>query len=229
MTEVPQNPTASSTDTRLGGVSASGVMLASNSLPALPHLVFSRPSMPVSLYGGISTQQQNESSSSILPNLAIPPSSMPSMHSLPQLQPLQPPQLPRPPQPPPQHLRPPIIASQQPEQVVSMQGSVQMQMHQLQMLQQPRVSPQFYQSQPVGLSHAPPQQQFEHPQHQAIHQPGDAATTSQQQQDSAMSLHEYFKSPEAIQSLLSDREKLCQLLEQHPKLMQMLQERLGQR
>ncbi|XP_022982800.1 uncharacterized protein LOC111481554 [Cucurbita maxima] len=229
MTEVPQNPTASSTDTRLGGVSASGVMLASNSLPALPHLVFSRPSMPVNLYGGISTQQQNESSSSILPNLAIPPSSMPSMHSLPQLQPLQPPQLPRPPQPPPQHLRPPIIASQQPEQVVSMQGSVQMQMHQLQMLQQPRVSPQFYQSQPVGLSHAPPQQQFEHPQHQAIHQPGDAATTSQQQQDSAMSLHEYFKSPEAIQSLLSDREKLCQLLEQHPKLMQMLQERLGQR
>ncbi|KAG7017505.1 hypothetical protein SDJN02_19370 [Cucurbita argyrosperma subsp. argyrosperma] len=223
MTEVPQNPTASSTDTRLGGVSASGVMLASNSLPALPHLVFSRPSMPVNLYGGISTQQQNESSSSILPNLAIPPSSMPSMHSLPQLQPLQPPQLPRPPQPPPQHLRPPIIASQQPEQVVSMQGSVQMQMHQLQMLQQPRVSPQFYQSQPVGLSHAPPQQQFEHPQHQAIHQPGDAATTSQQQQDSAMSLHEYFKSPEAIQSLLSDREKLCQLLEQHPKLMQMLQ------
>ncbi|XP_022934378.1 uncharacterized protein LOC111441566 [Cucurbita moschata] len=229
MTEVPQNPTASSTDTRLGGVSASGVMLASNSLPALPHLVFSRPSMPVNLYGGISTQQQNESSSSILPNLAIPPSSMPSMHSLPQLQPLQPPQLPRPPQPPPQHLRPPIIASQQPEQVVSMQGSVQMQMHQLQMLQQPRVSPQFYQSQPVGLSHAPPQQQFEHPQHQAIHQPGDAATASQQQQDSAMSLHEYFKSPEAIQSLLSDREKLCQLLEQHPKLMQMLQERLGQR
>lgn len=229
ISEIPQNPTASSTDTRLGAVPASGVMVASNSLPGLPHLVFNRPSMPVNLYGGISTQQQSENSSNILPNLAIPLSSVPSLHPLPQLQPLQPPQLPRPPQPPPQHLRPPIMASQQPEQVVSMQNSVQMQMHQLQMLQQPRVSPQYYQSQPVGLSHAPPQQQFEHPQHQAVHQLGDTATTSQQQQDSAMSLHEYFKSPEAIQSLLSDREKLCQLLEQHPKLMQMLQERLGQR
>lgn len=199
MTEIPQNPTASSTDTRLGGVSASGVMLASNSLPALPHLVYGRPSMPVNLYGGISTQQHGENPSSILPNLAIPPS-MPSIHSMPQLQPLQPPQLPRPPQPPPQHLRPPMIATQQPEQVVSMQTPVQMQMHQLQMLQQPRVSTQYYQSQPVGLSHAPPQHQYEQPQHQAMHQPGDAATTSQQLQDSAMSLHEYFKSPEAIQA-----------------------------
>lgn len=199
MAEIPHNPTASSSDTRLGGASAPGVMLASNSLPGLPHLVFSRPSMPGNLYGGISTQQQSENTSNILPNLAIPPSSMPSLHPLPQLQPLQPPQLPRPPQPPPQHLRPPIMASQQPEQAVSMQSSVQMQMHQLQMLQQPRVSPQFYQSQPVGLSH-PPQQQFEHPQHQTMHQLGDTATTSQQQQqDSAMSLHEYFKSPEAIQ------------------------------
>ena len=30
-----------------------------------------------------------------------------------------------------------------------------------------------------------------------------------------------------MQSLLSDRDKLCQLLEQHPKLMQMLQVVLG--
>ncbi|XLR23458.1 hypothetical protein HN51_069810 [Arachis hypogaea] len=35
----------------------------------------------------------------------------------------------------------------------------------------------------------------------------------QQQSDPGMSLHEYFKSPEAIQSLLCDRDKLCQLLE----------------
>ncbi|CAI8611298.1 unnamed protein product [Vicia faba] len=47
---------------------------------------------------------------------------------------------------------------------------------------------------------------------------------SQELSNGGMSLHEYFKSPEAIQSLLSDRDKLCQLLEQQPKLMQMLQE-----
>ncbi|XP_078432538.1 mRNA methyltransferase EMB2016 isoform X2 [Wolffia australiana] len=48
------------------------------------------------------------------------------------------------------------------------------------------------------------------------------------QQDPGLSLQQYFSSPEAIESLLNDRDKLCQILEQHPKLVQMLQERLGQ-
>ncbi|XLR02625.1 hypothetical protein S83_068823, partial [Arachis hypogaea] len=62
---------------------------------------------------------------------------------------------------------------------------------------------------------------------QQQHQPAEFTqqrdAQAQQQSDPGMSLHEYFKSPEAIQSLLCDCDKLCQLLEQHLKLMQMLQ------
>ncbi|KAJ7957710.1 Embryo defective protein [Quillaja saponaria] len=200
-TELLQASATPSNDARLG----SGTGLSSYPPPPLmPSLGFSRQaSVPFNIYGSTLNQQQGENPASILQSISVPQSSIQSIHSLAQLQPLQPPQLPRPPQPP-QHLRPPLQASQQLEKGVSMSSSVHMQGHPLQMLQQPQVSPI----------------------HHATQQQADAA--SQQQQDPGMSLHEYFKSPEAIQSLLSDKDKLCQLLEQHPKLMQMLQERLGQ-
>ncbi|KAK2655362.1 hypothetical protein Ddye_008414 [Dipteronia dyeriana] len=206
--------------------SASAARLSSyHPPPLMPPLVFSRPaSMPGSLYGGTPTQQQGENPPSILPNLSIPQSSIQSMHSLTQLQPLQPPQVLRPQQPP-LHLRPPMQASQQLDPGMSMQSPARMQVHPLQIMQPPHVSPihSYYSSQQQEFSPAQQrqQQQIECAQPQVLHQQGDVA--SQQQQDLGMSLHEYFKSPEAIQSLLSDRDKLCQLLEQHPKLMQMLQ------
>ncbi|CAL0317010.1 unnamed protein product [Lupinus luteus] len=189
--------------------------------PSMLSMGFSRPaSMPLTLYGNTTNQQLSENQPSIMQNVSNPSASFQSMHSVTQLQPLQPPQLPRPPQPP-QLLRPPILALPQLEQRMAVQSNVQV--HQLQMLQQSQVSSMqtYYQTQQQEFSHALQLQQVEHSQ-----QPGDAQ--SQQEPDSGMSLHEYFKSPEAIQSLLRDREKLCQLLEQHPKLMQMLQERLGQ-
>ncbi|XP_075637615.1 protein virilizer homolog isoform X2 [Castanea sativa] len=195
--------------------------------PLMPSMGFNRPgSIPMNLYGSSPNQQLGENPQSILQSLNIPQSSIPSIHSIAQLQPLQPPQLTRLPHPP-QHPRPPIQASQQLEQGVSLQNQTQMQVHPLQLLQQSQVSSfnNYYQSQ-QEFSHAQQQQQVEHAQQHALHQQGDVGI--QQQQDPGMSLHEYFKSPEAIQSLLSDRDKLCQLLEQHPKLMQMLQERLGQ-
>lgn len=210
-------------DARLGSVSASAAGVSYPPPHIMPPLVFNRPaSIPATLYGNTPAQQQGE----IMQNLSIPQSSIQSMHSLAPLQPLQPPQVPRPQQPP-QHLRPPMQASQQLEQVTSLQNPVQMQVHPLQTMQPPQVSPihTYYQSQQQEFSPAQQQQQVERNQPQVQHHQGDIG--SQQQQDPAMSLHEYFKSPEAIQSLLSDREKLCQLLEQHPKLMQMLQERLG--
>lgn len=188
----------------LGNFSASGYPP-----PMMPPSVFGRPaSIPLSLYGNTIAQQQGEN----------PLMQNPSMHSLAQL-PLQ--QLQRPLQPA-QQLRPPMQPPQQLDQ------GVQMQMHSLQMLQQPQVPAvhSYYQSQQQEFSPAPQQSQSELAKPQVLHQQGSSA--SQQQQDPGMSLHEYFQSPEAIQSLLSDRDKLCQLLEQHPKLMQMLQEKLGQ-
>ncbi|GKV31944.1 hypothetical protein SLEP1_g40595 [Rubroshorea leprosula] len=185
--------------------------------PLMSPSVFGRPpSIPVNLYGSTSAQLQGENP--LLQNPSIPQPAF-------QL-PLQ--QLQRPLQLP-QQLRPPMQTSQQLDQGVSLQTPVQMQMHPLQILQQPQVS---------GLHsyHQPQQQEFSSAQQQlqselakpaqALRQQGSGAP--QQQQDSGMSLHEYFQSPEAIQSLLGDRDKLCQLLEQHPKLMQMLQDKLGQ-
>ncbi|KAK9290992.1 hypothetical protein L1049_009175 [Liquidambar formosana] len=223
--ELPQMSVAASSDARLGNLSASGARLTSYPLPPLlPHLAFSRsPTVPVTIYGSSPTQQQQGENPSILQNLSTPQPSIQSIQPLSQLQPLQPPQLLRPPQPP-QHLRPPIQPSQQAEQGVSLlQTPVQLQVQSLQMLQQPQVSPMHVYYQPQhqeNFSHAQ-QQQVEHAQLHVLNQQGDGA--SHQQQDSGMSLQQYFSSPEAIQSLLSDRDKLCQLLEQHPKLMQMLQ------
>ncbi|MED6108787.1 hypothetical protein PIB30_027478 [Stylosanthes scabra] len=192
--------------------------------PLMLPLGFNRPgSMPLNPYGNSPSQQQSENQASILQGVSVPPASFPSMHAVSQLQPLQPPQLPRPPQPPQQLLRPPVQALQQLEQGMAVPTNVQV--HQLQMLQQSQVSSMqaYYQNQQQEFPHALQQQ---HQQAEFTQQSRDAQ--AQQQLDPAMSLHEYFKSPEAIQSLLSDRDKLCQLLEQHPKLMQMLQERLGQ-
>ncbi|KAL2327346.1 hypothetical protein Fmac_020773 [Flemingia macrophylla] len=201
------------TELSQGSIAPSGARLSSYPNPSMLPAGFSRPaSMPLTIFGNTPNQQQTENQPSILQSVPVPPTSFQSMHSVTQLQPLQPPQLPRPPQPP-QLLRPAVQALQQLEQ--GMTGQSNIQMHQLQMLQQSQVSSMqtYYQTQQ--------QHQVEYTQHL-----GDVQ--SQQQQDAAMSLHEYFKSPEAIQSLLRDRDKLCQLLEQHPKLMQMLQERLGQ-
>ncbi|VFQ87443.1 unnamed protein product [Cuscuta campestris] len=209
----------------LSNPSASGPLLTPFSPPPslAPHLIFSRP------YG---------SNSPVLPHHAD------NLHSIGQLQPLQVPQMPR--HPPSQQLRPFV----QSDQGVSLlqQSRMHMQMQQQQPLpqmmlqQQPQLSPAppphppvYYntnniQQQHESISHPLTQhQQQQHRQHdllpQGLHQHGDSAS---QQQDSGMSLQDFFKSPEAIQSLLSDRDKLCQLLEQHPKLMQMLQDRLGQ-
>ncbi|QCE05165.1 Virilizer [Vigna unguiculata] len=207
------------TELSQASIASSGARLSSYPNPPMG---FSRPaSMPLTMFGNVPNQQQTENQPNILQNVSVPPSSYQSMHTVTQLQPLQPPQLTRPPQPP--QLRPPVQALQQLEQGMAVQSNVQV--HQINMLQQSQVPSMqtYYQTQQQQFSHDQLQPQ---PHVEYTQQPGDGQ--SQQQADAGMSLHEYFKSPEAIQSLLRDRDKLCQLLEQHPKLMQMLQDKLGQ-
>ncbi|KAJ8536636.1 hypothetical protein K7X08_035037 [Anisodus acutangulus] len=223
--ELQQTSLAHSGDARPGNLLASGPILTTYPPPPLaPPLLFNRHgSAPVSLYGSNSAPYHNEK----FPGISQHPPAIHSIPSVTQLQPLQPPQLPR----PPQHLRPLVPASPQSEQSVPLLQSplhTQMQMQSPQVLHQAQVSPPhvYYQTQQQeNVSHSFTQQQIEHSRTQVPQQQGDIVT---QQLDSGMSLQEFFRSPEAIQSLLSDRDKLCQLLEQHPKLMQMLQERLGQ-
>lgn len=166
-----------------------------------PPMHFSRPNSM--LYGTSPTPHQGENQPSISQSLPIPLPTFQSFQSPGQLQPLQPPQILRPPQPP-QHLRPPVPPLPQYEQGVSLlQSPVQMQVQQqLQILQQPHVSPlQVYCQSPQQESflhpHQQQQQQVEHSQLQIMHQKGDF--TSQQQQDPMMSLQHFFSSPEAIQ------------------------------
>ncbi|WCJ34180.1 embryo defective 2016 [Euphorbia peplus] len=193
-------------DPRYGNLSTSGGLSSYMPPPLMPPMVFNRPvTIPYA-----PTQQHGENLG-ILQNMAIP-------QTIHQLQPLQPP-LQRPAQPP-QHLWPSVQPHQLEQAGVSLQNPIQM--HQLQVLQQPQVSPMHghYPSQQQEASQSRQQQQqmqVEHvpPQHQ--HQP-----------ELGMSLHEYFQDPEAITSLLGNKEELCRLLEQNPKLMQMLQEKLGQ-
>lgn len=217
--ELQQTSHAHSSDLRPGNVSASGPILTTYPPPPLaPPLLFNRHgSVPVNFYGSSSAPYHNEKLPSISQHL-------PAIHSIPsvtQLQPLQPPQLPR----PPQHIRPIVPASPQSEQSVPLlQSPMHMQMQSPQMLHQPQVSPSHVYYQTQQQENSLQQQQIEHSLSQVPQQQGDIVT---QQQDSGMSLQDFFRSPQAIQSLLSDRDKLCQLLEQHPKLMQMLQERLG--
>ncbi|KAK8562208.1 hypothetical protein V6N12_049255 [Hibiscus sabdariffa] len=220
-TELPQGSIGPTIDARLP-TSAAG-LASYPPQPLMQSLVFNRPpSIPVTPYANSPGLQQGENPPpSIWQNPSVPQSSIQSLHSLTQLQKLQ-----RPLQPS-QHLRPSMQSLQQLEQGVSSQTPVQMQIQSLQMLQHAHVAP-------VNPYYQPPQPEFSAAQHQLQVElaqpqaPPQAGGTSQQQQDSGLSLHEYFQSPEAIQSLLRDREKLCQLLEQHPKLMQMLQEKLGQ-
>ncbi|CAN8260343.1 unnamed protein product [Cochlearia groenlandica] len=202
-----QQQSGSAIDHQSGNLSVAGTGMILYPPPTLMQSSgYSRPSsLPVPFYGNPS-HQGGDKQQSMLPVPSIP--QMPSM----QLSQLQ-----RPMQPP-QHVRPPMQISQQTEQGVSIQNPFQIPVHQMQMMQQTQVQPYY---------HPPQQQEISQMQQQAV-QGQQGPGTSQQQQDSGMSLHDYFKSPEAIQSLLSDRDKLCQLLEQHPKLMQMLQEKLGQ-
>ena len=179
------------TELSQASIASSGARLSSYPNPSMMSVGFSRSaSMPLTMFGNSPNQQQTENQPSILQSISVPPASFQSMHPVTQLQPLQPPQLPRPPQPP-QLLRPPVHALQQLEQGMAVQSNVQVH-HQLQMLQQPQVPSMqtYYQTQQQQFSHE--QQQVEYTQ-----QPGNSL--SQQQQDAAMSLHEYFKSPEAIQ------------------------------
>ncbi|KAG7630169.1 Virilizer N-terminal [Arabidopsis suecica] len=184
----------------------------------MPSHNFSRPSsLPVPFYGNPSHQGGDKPQTMLLvPSI---PQSL-NTQSIPQLPSMQLSQLQRPMQPP-QHVRPPIQISQPSEQGVSMQNPFQIPMHQMQLMQQTQVQPYYHPPQQQEISQVQQQQQ-----HHAVQ--GQQGAGTSQQQESGMSLHDYFKSPEAIQALLSDRDKLCQLLEQHPKLMQMLQEKLGQ-
>ncbi|XP_068645257.1 protein virilizer homolog [Aristolochia californica] len=177
---------------------------ASYSLP-----LFTQSSMlgrPASMSNTPLQQQSNQTSV----NLSSLP--LPSSSSIPTVQPRPPPQPPQPSRPPhpPQQPRPlePGVSLQQ--------SSIHVQMQPLQIPQQLQI-PQthiYYQTPNLQESISQPLQQ-------------QSDSGSQQQLDLG-TLQHYFSSPEAIQSLLGDREKLCQLLEQHPKLMQMLQDKLGQ-
>lgn len=168
------------TELSQASIASSGARLSSYPNPSMMSVGFSRPaSMPLTMFGNSLNQQQTENQPSMLQSVSVPPSSFQSMHSVSQL---QPPQLPRPPQPP-QLLRPTVQALQQLEQGMGLQSNVQV--HQLQMLQQSQVPS-------MQTNYQTQQQQVEYTQ-----QPGNCQ--SQQQQDAAMSLHEYFKSPEAIQ------------------------------
>lgn len=71
-----------------------------------------------------------------------------------------------------------------------------------------------------------PQQQQQQPQHQQPqHQQHQAGFNSQQ--EPAALLQQMLASPDAIQALLKDQNKLRQLLEQHPKLITLLQEKMS--
>ncbi|KAG8376803.1 hypothetical protein BUALT_Bualt09G0101900 [Buddleja alternifolia] len=212
-----QSPQYFQTVTNSEHQQASGSMLTSYPPPPMMQPLLFRPgSIPINLYANNLVPHHGDSFPNVSQNLPISIPSVQPIPTLTHLQPLQPPQIPR---PPPQHLRPPVQASPQSDQGLSLlQSTLQMPGQPSHVLQQPQVSPAhvYYQTQQ--------QENASHSQ-RIPNLPGDATSL---QQDPAMSLQEYFRSPEAIQSLLSDRDKLCQLLEQHPKLMQLLQERLGQ-
>lgn len=148
--------------------------------------------MPLTIYGNTQNQQHSENQPSTMQGVAIPSASFQSISSVTQLQPLQPPQLPRPPQPP-QHLRPPVQALLQMDPGMSVQSGGQV--HPMQMLQQPQASMQtYYQNHPQEFSQAQQQvRQVDYPQQSAD------AQLLEQEQDPGISLHEFFKSPEAIQ------------------------------
>ncbi|KAL6659179.1 hypothetical protein ACP70R_003219 [Stipagrostis hirtigluma subsp. patula] len=220
---VQPSPAASViSDPTLGMNSPSGSTLASNLLPSFAsQFLVGRPSMPTSFFG--TPLQQVQFSSGLPQNISNPQPSVSSMQ-------------PRPPPPP-----PPPPQQPHPSQTLQQLGAIQ-----LPQQDQPLSFPQSAMLSQVPLqfpNQLPVSQlQFYHPSQQeslqALRQFGEQSqlqnqglqteSFSQQQKDSGINLNQFFSSPEAIQSLLSDREKLCQLLEQNPKLMQMLQDRIGQ-
>ncbi|EER93923.2 hypothetical protein BDA96_01G201900 [Sorghum bicolor] len=202
-------------------ISDSNLAMNSNLLPSFAsQFLMGRPSMPTPFFG--TPLQQVQFSSGLPQNIS---NSQPSVSSV----------QPRPPPPPPPPQQP------HPSQTLQQLGAIQLP-HQDQQLPYPQsailpqVPLQFPNQLPI------PQLQLYHQSQQesgqTLRQVGEqsqlqnqgmqADSFSQQQQDSGINLNQFFSSPEAIQSLLSDREKLCQLLEQNPKLMQMLQDRIGQ-
>ncbi|KAF8722237.1 hypothetical protein HU200_022545 [Digitaria exilis] len=215
-TVVQPSPAASIIgDSNLGMNSASGGMLPSNLLPSFAsQFLMGRPSMPTSFFGTPLSQVQL--SSGLPQNIS---NSQPSVSSV---QPRPPP-----PPPPPQQPHP----SQTPQQLGGIQLPQQDQpLSYPQSAIMPQVPLQFPNQLPIPQLQLYQQSQQEsvQAQPQPMNQGMQADSFSQQQQDSGINLNQFFSSPEAIQSLLSDREKLCQLLEQNPKLMQMLQDRIGQ-
>ncbi|CAI0405945.1 unnamed protein product [Linum tenue] len=181
--------------------------------PLMQPLVFNRPAY----VNTAATQQPGGDIQNMLQNIPI-------AQSMQQLQPLQPP-LQRPSQ---AHLWPPLQPSshqQQQEQqgLLPSQNPFQVPVHQLQMMQQPQMPTMHahYQAQQLEILQLRQQQQVEQVHEQDLQRYQGDASSSQQQRD--LSLHEYFRDPQAITALLSNKEELCRLLEQHPKLMQMLQ------
>ncbi|XP_031496398.1 protein virilizer homolog isoform X2 [Nymphaea colorata] len=216
------------TDARVpSGASQSSTLSSHSTSQFIPPLPPGRPtSIQVSQFSGISLQQGQH-----LPSHSFP-LQIPQIQTVPPRPPLQPPQPPQPPRPihHPHLLRPMIQVSQQPLEGISLQQSpstIQIPIQSLPMQQQLQMSQVHVYSQNTQQElHLQSQQQVEHV--HAQHPPSQVDNMPQFQQDAGISLQQYFSSPEAIQSLLRDQEKLCQLLEKHPKLMQMLQERLSQ-
>ncbi|KAL6659181.1 hypothetical protein ACP70R_003221 [Stipagrostis hirtigluma subsp. patula] len=216
--DVQPSPAASViSDPTLGMNSPSGSTLASNLLPSFAsQFLVGRPSIPTSFFG--TPVQQVQFSSGLPQNISNPQPSVSSMQ-------------PRPPPPPPPPQQP------HPSQTLQQLGAIQ-----LPQQDQPLSFPQsaMLSQVPLQFPNQLPvtQLQFYHPSQQeslqALRQFGEqsqlqnqglqAERFSQQQKDSGIKLKQFFSSPEAIQRLLSDREKLCQLLEQNPKLMQILQD-----
>ncbi|XP_075509532.1 LOW QUALITY PROTEIN: protein virilizer homolog [Primulina tabacum] len=223
--DLQQISVAPKVDSGFVNPAASRSMLSSYPPPPLGQpLLYMSGSIPANLYGNNLFQQHGDNLPNFSQNVSISLASIHSIPTLSQLQPLQPPQISR---PPPQHLRPPVPISSQldqgPPPLSKVSPRVQQQTSQvLQPLQASSSNVHYQTPREEHLPLISQQQQMDRS--QLLQLPGDRTS---QQLDPALSLQEYFKSPEAIQSLLSDRDKLCQLLEQHPKLMQMLQERLG--
>lgn len=188
-----QQPSGAPLMNGMMNLSASHPMLTSYPQPPLMQPLLFRPgSMPVNPYGNSLSSHQGDQ------NLPISMHSVQPMPTLSKLQPLQPPQIPR---PPPQHLRPSVPSSPQSEQGVQqlMHSSLQIPAHPSQMLQQPQVSPGhvYYQTQQQESVSRPLQHQHADHSQRISRMPGDSSS----QQDPAMSLQEFFKSPQAIQVL----------------------------
>ncbi|CAM0910585.1 unnamed protein product [Alopecurus aequalis] len=221
-------PSSLMNDATSGMNSASGSAMLSSLLPSLAsQFLMGRPPMSTQFFG---TSLQHVQLSSGLPqNLSNPQPSVSSMQA-------------RPP-------APPLPQQPHPSQTQQYLGSVQWQQHQeqpqsyAQSSMQPQMALQFQNQLSVPqMQFYQTQQQHQQQQEfaaQALRQAGEqsqlanqsiqAGSSSQQQREREqdINLQQLFSSPEAIQSLLGDREKLTNLLETNPKLMQMLQDRIG--